>query len=441
MATKPTALKKVLTATHLWAIAVGLVISGEYFGWNYGWGVAGTMGLLIATVVVTILYICFVFSFTELTTAIPHAGGPFAYAHKAFGPLGGFIAGFATLIEFLFAAPAIAFALGSYLHFLHPSFDVLYTAAGSYIVFTLINLLGIKESAIFTLIVTLLAVGELLLYMGIIAPNFDAGTFMHDGMPFGWPGVFAALPFAIWFYVAIEGVAMVAEEVKDPKRTISKGYISGILTLTLLAMGVMILTGGITDWKRLSNIDYPLPESIGIVLGRQSSLTQLFAGIGLFGLVASFHSIITGYSRQIFALARSGYLPSFLSGLHPRFRTPHRALVAGGLLGIIAICTGTTDKLIIICVIGALIMYIISMMSLFVLRKKEPGMERPFRAPVYPWFPAIALLLSIVCLASIVYYNLRLSVVFFVVAGIGVVGFMLFTRYKNKRGETVTTSV
>lgn len=437
MATKPTALKKVLTATHLWAIAVGLVISGEYFGWNYGWGVAGTMGMLIATVIVTILYICFVFSFTELTTSIPHAGGPYAYAHKAFGPLGGFIAGFATLIEFLFAAPAIAFALGSYLHFLHPSFDVLYTAIGSYVVFTAINLLGIKESAVFTLVVTLLAVGELLLYMGIIAPGFDAGNFMQNSMPFGWTGVFAALPFAIWFYVAIEGVAMVAEETKDPKRTIRKGYIYGILTLTLLAFGVMILTGGITDWQRLANIDYPLPESIGIVLGRQNSLTQLFAGIGLFGLIASFHSIITGYSRQIFALARSRYLPSFLAAIHPRFQTPHWALVGGGVIGIIAVCTGTTDKLILVCVIGALIMYIISMMSLFVLRKKEPGLERPFRAPFYPWFPAIALVLSIVCLVSIVYYNLQLGLSFVAISLVCTAGFRIFTRNKNKTDETI----
>lgn len=237
MSSSSASLKKVLSATHLWAIAVGLVISGEYFGWNYGWGVAGTMGLLIATIIVTVLYITFVFSFTELTTSIPHAGGPFAYAYKALGPVGGFVAGFATLVEFLLAAPAIAFALGSYLHFLYPSMDVLYTAIGCYVLFTAINLLGIKESAIFTLIVTLLAVAELLIYMGIIAPHFSMDNFMHNSLPFGWKGVFAALPFAIWFYLAIEGVAMVAEEAKDPMRTIPKGYIYGIVTLMFFSIG------------------------------------------------------------------------------------------------------------------------------------------------------------------------------------------------------------
>ncbi|MEI9944691.1 MAG: ethanolamine permease [Chitinophagaceae bacterium] len=440
-APQPSSLKKVLSATHIWAIAVGLVISGEYFGWNYGWAVAGTMGLLIATIIVTVLYVTFVFSFTELTTSIPNAGGPFAYAYKAMGPMGGFIAGFATLVEFVLAAPAIAFALGSYLHFLYPALDITYTAMSCYVLFTIINLLGIKESAVFTLVVTILAVGELLIYMGIIAPHFSMGNFMHNSLPFGWKGIFAALPFAIWFYLAIEGVAMASEEAKDPKRTIPKGYIAGIITLMFLALGVMILTGGVTDWQRLSAIDYPLPESIGIVLGKQNDLTKIFAGIGLFGLIASFHSIIIGYSRQIFAQARSGYLPFFLSKVHSKTKTPHWALMLGGLAGIIAILSGKTDKLIIISVLGAVVMYITSMISLFILRKKEPLMERPFKAPLYPWFPAIALILSVVCLIAIVYYNWMLSVIFFIAMVVGAIVFRIYYKEKNidtfNRGETV----
>jgi len=431
MQTGKPSLKKALNATHLWAIAVGLVISGEYFGWNYGWEVAGTMGLLIATLLVTVLYITFVFSFTELTTSIPNAGGPFAYAFKAMGPLGGLIAGCATLVEFLFATPAIAAALGSYLHFLYPSLNVTYTAIGCYVLFTAINLFGIKESALFTLVVTLLAIGELLLFMGIIAPHFKLGNFMHNSLPFGWQGVFAALPFAIWFYVAIEGVAMVAEEAREPRRTIPRGYLYGIFTLTLLALGVMILTGGITDWQLLAHIDYPLPESIGIVLGKQNSITKLFAGIGLFGLVASFHSIITGYSRQIFAMAREHYLPSFLAQVHPRFKTPHWALITGGIIGIIAVCSGTTDKLIILSVLGAVVMYIISMISLFILRKKQALEERPFTTPFYPWFPAIALVLSVVCLVAMVYYNAFLSGLFFALLVLVALIFLVLKKDKK----------
>lgn len=98
-------LKQVLGTWQLWGLAVGLVISGEYFGWSYGWAQAGTLGFLVTTLVVAVMYTSFIFSFTELTTAIPDAGGPFAYARRAFGPLGGAIAGWATLIEFVFAPP------------------------------------------------------------------------------------------------------------------------------------------------------------------------------------------------------------------------------------------------------------------------------------------------------------------------------------------------
>lgn len=406
-------LKRALSAVHLWAIAVGLVISGEYFGWNYGWGVAGTIGFLIATLLVTVLYITFIFSFTELTTSIPQAGGPFAYSLRAFGPIGGIIAGYATVVELVLATPAIAFALGSYLHFLYPACPVLYTAIACYIVFTAINLFGVKESAVFSLVVTILAVGELLVFMGIVAPHFQLENFTNHAFPISATGVFAALPFAIWFYLGIEGTAMLAEEARDPMRTIPRGYILGIATLVLLALGVMLVTGGAGDWRTFTRLDYPLPQAIATVMGKDSSLTKLFTGLGLFGLIASFHGIITSYGRQIFALGRSGFLPAALGAVQPRFQTPHRALIAGSVVGMLALLSGTVDKLIILSALGAVVMYIISMASLLQLRRREPHTLRPFRTPFYPWFPCIALVLSVLCLLAIIYTSPLLSAIFF----------------------------
>jgi len=430
-------LKRVLKPVHLWAIAVGLVISGEYFGWNLGWGVSGTIGFLIATLVITVMYITFIFSYTELTASIPHAGGAFAYAYRAMGPIAGLVAGYATLIDFLFATPAIAFALGSYLHFLYQPIPVLQSAIFFNLVFIAINISGVKESATFSVFMTILAVAELLLFMGIISPHFKMGNYLSHPMPFGWGGVFAALPFAVWFYLAIEGVAMVAEEVKEPKRNIPKGYIYGLGTLIVLALGVMILTGGITDWRKLSNLDYPLPEAIGIVLGKANGLTKIFASIGLFGLIASFHGTILASSRQVFAMARGGYLPRFLSGVSNRFKTPHWAIFAGGIVSFIALYTGTTAQIIIISVMGAVLMYMMSMISLFILRKKEPGLERPFVSPLYPYFPAIALILSGVCLVAIIYYNWLLSLYFFGGLAVVIIIFMLMGKHKVRITDDV----
>jgi ethanolamine permease len=414
-APSPPELKKTLTPLALWAIAVGLVISGEYFGWNYGWEAAGPVGMLLVTLGVTVLYSTFILSFAELTTSIPQAGGPFAYAHRALGPWGGLVAGYATLVEFLLTPPAIALALGSYGHFLWPGLPVLATAVGCYVVFTALNLLGIKESARFSLVVTVLAVAELLVFMGLLAPHFRVSNFLAHPVPLRWAGVLAALPFAIWFYLAIEGVAMVAEEVKDPRRTLPRGYGYGLGTLVALALGVMVLTGGATDWRRLAHLDYPLPEALALVLGRASPWTRFFASIGLFGLVASFHGTLLGYSRQLFALARAGYLPGALARLNGR-GAPQGALVAGAGVGVAALLTGHTDQLIILAVLGALVMYAVSLVSLFVLRRREPRLARPFAVPGYPVVPAVALGLVLLSLAALVYSHLALSGIF--VAGL-----------------------
>ncbi|WP_416340239.1 ethanolamine permease [Pseudomonas sp. C11] len=438
-------LKPTLGTLHLWGIAVGLVISGEYFGWSYGWGVAGTLGFLVTTLLVAVMYTCFIFSFTELTTAIPHAGGPFAYSLRAFGPTGGIIAGLATLIEFVFAPPAIAMAIGSYLNVQFPDLDPKFAAVGAYVIFMGLNILGVSIAATFELVVTVLAVLELLVFMGVVAPGFSFSNFVLDG----WAGsnefsgaavsgIFAAIPFAIWFFLAIEGAAMAAEEAKDPKRTIPKAYIAGILTLVTLAIGVMIFAGGVGNWKELSNINDPLPQAMKAVVGSDSTWMHMLVWIGLFGLVASFHGIILGYSRQFFALARAGYLPKGLAKLS-RFQTPHRAIIAGGVIGIAAVFSdgvinlqgmSLTAAMITMAVFGAIVMYIMSMLSLFKLRRSEPNLARSFRAPGYPVVPAIALGIALVCLSAMIWFNGVLALIFL---GLMAVGYLYFLCTADQR--------
>lgn len=438
-------LKKTLNSFHLWGIAVGLVISGEYFGWSYGWATAGTLGFLVTTTVIAAMYVAFIFSFTELTTAIPQAGGPFAYSLRAFGPTGGAIAGFATLFEFVFAPPAIALAIGAYLNVQFPGLDPKIAAFGAYIVFITLNIVGVQIAATFELFVTILAVGELLVFMGVVSPAFSVANFSAGG----WSGqdhfsvaaiggIFAAIPFAIWFFLAIEGVAMAAEEAKNPKRTIPIAYITGVLTLVTLAFGVMVFAGGSGDWKALSNLNDPLPQAMKLVVGTSSGWLHMLVWLGLFGLVASFHGIIMGYARQIFAMSRAGFLPAFFSRLHPRFRTPHVATIAGGVIGVAAIFSDNlvsiagqslTASIVTMSVFGALTMYIMSMLSLFRLRKSEPNLERPFRAPLYPFAPAFALGMAMIAFAALVYYNIQIFIIYAVTMTV-LVGLTRFAHRK-----------
>jgi len=182
-----------------------------------------------------------------------------------------------------------------------------------------------------------------------------------------------------------------------------------------------------------------LPQSMKFIVGNNSNWLHMLVWLGLFGLVASFHGIILGYSRQIFALARAGYLPASLAKIHPRFKTPHRAILIGGVVGIAAIYSDNliqfagqtlTANIVTMSVFGAIVMYIISMLSLFKLRRSEPAMERPFKAPLFPVFPAFALIAAVICLLTMVYYNWQMAAVFAVVVALA---FAYFLSTGSKR--------
>jgi ethanolamine permease len=209
---------------------------------------------------------------------------------------------------------------------------------------------------------------------------------------------------------------------------------------------VMVFAGGVGDWRTLSNINDPLPQAMKAVVGEHSGWLHMLVWIGLFGLIASFHGIILGYSRQMFALARAGYLPGFLAAIHPRFGTPHRAVLAGGVIGIAAIFSDElfsfggqtlTANIVTMSVFGAIVMYIMSMASLFALRRKEPSLARPFPARGYPVVPAIALALAVMCLVTMVVFNPLLAAVF---AGLMALAYGVFLLSRPKGAATEATA-
>jgi ethanolamine permease len=418
----------------LWGLGVGYVISGMYFGWNLGLAEGGTWGLAIATFFIIILYVTFTFSYTELACAIPRAGGGFDYANRALGEDWGFIAGMAQNIEFIFAPPAIAFAIGAYFNLFFPQVPVLAIAVTGYIIFTGLNIYGVRAAALFELVITILAVAELLLFTGITIPHFEWKHLQLNAFPHGWAGVFAATPFAIWFFLAIEGVANVAEETVNPRRTMLLGFGSAILTLVILCVLIFASSVGVAGWEAIvykpdgTSSDSPLPLALGHIVGNNSIFYHLLITIGLFGLVASFHGIILAAGRASFEFGRMGFAPSFLGNIHPRFKTPANALLVNMVIGIIALLTGKTSEIITISVFGALTLYIISMLALLRLRKTEPQLERPFKVPMYPLFPLTALAIATFSFVAITVYNTKLALVYFLLLGISYGAFKLFNR-------------
>ncbi|MES2591901.1 MAG: ethanolamine permease [Bacteroidota bacterium] len=427
-------LKKALTPLMLWGLGVGYVISGMYFGWNLGLEKGGTLGLAVATLFIIILYVTFTFSYSELACAIPKAGGVFDYADRALGKEAGFIAGMAQNIEFIFAPPAIAFAIGAYFNLIFPQFDIVLTAITAYIIFTLLNIYGVKAAATFELIVTFLAVVELLIFAGVTIPHFEAENLTRNALPNGWAGAFAALPFAIWFFLGIEGVANVAEETVNPQKDILKGFGSAIVTLVALCVLTFVAAIGVGGWESIvfnaegGTSDSPLPMAMAQIVGGNSLLFHMLLTVGLFGLVASFHGLMLAGGRTTMEFGKIGYAPKFIGKVHPKFQTPANALIVNTLIGILILLTGKTTEIITMAVFGALTLYIIAMVSLIVLRKKEPALHRPFKVPFYPLSPVLALIIATVSLFSMTYYNLNLALIYFALLVVSYIGFKVFFK-------------
>lgn len=431
-------LHKTLSPLMIWGLGVGYVISGEYFGWNLGLAEGGTYGMLAATLMVTVMYVAFVLSYAEVSCSIPRAGGAFVYADRAFGRNIGFLVGLAQLVEFVFAPPAIAFAIGAYFTIFLPGIPAVAVAVAAYLAFTSLNMYGVKQSAIFELVVTIFAVGELLIFAGLTLPEFSWAQFSAE--PFiegrGWYGALPAIPFAIWFYLAIEGIANVAEEAKNPQKDLALGFGSAMATLVFLALLTFVSSVGVAGWRAIvfvngEMVDKPLPLALSKVVGENHPFFHLLIGIGLLGLVASFHGIILVAGRATLEFGRFGYLPKLFGTTLPKRKTPAAALLLNMGVGFVALATGRTGDIIVMSVFGALTLYASSMLALFKLRRSEPELHRPFRAPLYPVLPATALVLSLFCLLAVTYYNLAVAGVYALVMGLGFAAFLVLEPGKS----------
>ena len=428
-------LKKTLSPLMLWGLGVGYVISGMYFGWNAGFKEGGTLGMAIAVLFSILMYSTFSFSYSELACAIPKAGGVFDYANRALGKDFGFIAGMAQNIEFVFAPTAIALSIGAYFNLFFPQIPVMAIAIAVYLMFTGLNIYGVKAAAIFELVITILAVGELLLFAGVTLPHFQLANLTRNALPNGWAGMFAAVPFAVWIFLGIEGVANVAEESVNPQKDISKGFGSAILTLIGLCALTLVAAVGVSGWENIvyktgttETSDSPLPLAMAKIVGDHSFLFHMLITIGLFGLIASFHGLILAGGRSTFEFGRVGFAPQILGKVNGTFKTPANALLINTLIGIIALLTGKTDQIIILSVFGALTLYIVAMISLFVLRNKEPEMNRPFKVPFYPLSPFLALVIATFSIIVMTYYNFKLALIYF---GLLLVSFLIFKILKR----------
>lgn len=399
-----------------WVLLAGLgiayVISGDFSGWNIGLSEGGWGGLLIAFVLMGLMYTCMVFGLAELSSTLPTAGAGYGFARRALGPLGGFATGMAVLIEYAVAPAAIATFIGGYIEALGlfgitNSWPVYLV---TYLVFMGIHMYGVGEALKLMFGITVVAVLALAVTVVALVPHFDAANLFdivpNDAagasafLPMGYAGAMAALVYGIWFFLAIEGVPLAAEETADPRRDMPRGIIVAMGFLLVSGALMLVLVPGAAGSEAMSTSDNPLPEAIRTVAGADSVMANIVNYAGLAGLVASFFSIMFAYSRQLFALSRAGYLPRWLS-LTGKRRTPWVALIVPGTVGfVLAAVTGDGGLLINIAVFGATVSYVLLNLSHIVLRMREPDLPRGYRTPGGVVTTGIALVLALVAVVA-----------------------------------------
>lgn len=375
-----------------WLLLAGLgvsyVISGDYSGWNFGLAEGGFGGLAIAAVIIAGMYLALVLGMAELSSALPAAGGGYTFARRAMGPWGGFATGTAILIEYAIAPAAIATFIGAYVESLglFGITDGWWVYLAAYLLFIGIHLAGVGEALKVMFVITAIALFGLLVFAIAAVPLFDVANLTNmavdetaagasSWLPNGYLGIWAAFPFAIWFFLAIEGVPLAAEETDNPERNVPRGIIAGMGVLLVTCTAVLILTTGAGGADAMSSSGNPLVEALG-----DGTAAKVVNYIGLAGLIASFFSIIYAYSRQLFALSRAGYLPRTLSVTNSR-KAPMLALIVPGVIGFALSLTGQGALLLNMAVFGAALSYVLMMISHIVLRRREPDMPRPYRTP------------------------------------------------------------
>ncbi|RZU32495.1 ethanolamine permease [Blastococcus saxobsidens] len=393
-----------------WVLLAGLgvayVISGDFAGWNFGLAEGGWGGLLIATVLMAIMYTAMVFGLAELASALPVAGAGYGFARRALGPLAGFATGTAILIEYVIAPAAIVVFIGGYvealgLFGLTNSWPV-YLAC--YALFVGVHLYGVGEALKLMFGITAIAVVALAVFVIAMIPQFDpsnlfdieptAAAGASEFLPFGFAGVIAAFVYGIWFFLAVEGVPLAAEEARDPKRDMPRGIIAAMMVLLVFAALMLLTAPGGAGSSAIAESDNPLPEALRAAYDGNTWMADFVNYAGLAGLVASFFSIVFAYSRQLFALSRAGYLPRWLSRTSTR-KTPYLALIVPGTIGfLLAAITQDGALLINIAVFGATVSYVLMMLSHIVLRRREPDLHRPYRTPGGVVTTGIALVLA-----------------------------------------------
>jgi ethanolamine permease len=424
-------LKRTAGRWSLWGLAVAAVISGDFSGWNFGIGAGGFGGMLVAFGILIIMYYGLMFSIGEMSAAMPHTGGAYSFARKAMGPWGGFVTGLAETIEYVATTAVIVYFSAGYASGIVSELLGFEMAAWIwwiilYVIFVALNSAGSEISFKFSIVVSVMSIGILVVFAVMTLTSgllnwdslwnipSDGGATSSTFLPFGIMGILFAIPFGVWLFLGIEALPLAAEESHDPAKDIPKAGIWARGTLIATGLLVLFLNTAILGAQATGEAGEPLLDAFRVIVGDTwAAVLGLFA---LIGLLASLQGIMFAYGRNMYSLSRAGYYPRALSVTGKR-QAPWAALLIGAVIGYISLVVidatgGSTSPagaiVLNIAVWGAMLAYLMQMISFVILRRKFPNLDRPYKSP----------------------WGLRGAVVAGVIAFVSFIGFLLNPTFR-----------
>jgi len=430
-------LEKKLRPYHVWALGVGIVLVGEYMGWNFTVAKGGIIGALFAMIVAGLMYIIISICASELGSSTKLAGGPYDWVRLFVGPGAAAIVGLAVYMEYIALSAGDAIVIGQLLSAYVDWIDVRAVAMLILAVLTLINYRGAVTALTLNFFLTFVAAIAVVLFFlssatGLGGFEFHYENMFQGAMPYGLVGVFAALQFGPWFYLGIEGAAMCAEECKRPTRAVPLGQQAGMITLLLMAGMTLFVCAGLIGVEELGSSVYPLFEAaqnsgVGILI--------LFLAIGtLFTCLASSNGCINDSSRSWLALARDDFITDWFADVHPKYKSPYKAVIFTIPVSAGFAFSGFLDQVITFSIMSGLVCYVLIPFALIRFRKMYPTTNskiRPYFGPLQPYISMIAIGIAILIMSTFFWayqLNLFFALIFYIVA------YFYFTwRYKKTK--------
>jgi ethanolamine permease len=403
---KRIAMLKVLNPFHIWALGVGIVLVGEFMGWNFTVGKGGAYASLIACWVIGLLYTCVAMIDSEVTSTVAAAGGQYTQAKHIIGPLMAFNVGLYLVMAYTMLCAANALVVGDLMKSGAAVMGFADLDTKPFVVLTVaflawLNYRGVFMTLTINLVITFLAFISLIVLFFAVDPLNQGAVLQHKALltdlPYGWIGVIASLQFGMWYYLGIEGTCQAAEEVRSAGRAIPLGTLGGMMTLLVAATITWYVASGLMPWQYLGQAVTPMYDA-ATLLGSTKLQLMLFVAT-LFAAIASANGCINDASRAWFSLARDRYMPVFFGAIHPRYRTPYRSIIFLVPIAISFAFTGALDQVITFSILSGLLGYTFMSFNMLKFRKMWP-LGSIHRGYIHPFHPLPAITLLVLCIAT-----------------------------------------